>query len=75
MNNPMCDGSGPCDPGTVRVLPLGSNPDHGNLILCRCCFERELAFRRERNRELAADCAFALPAWESLAVYGEEAPA
>lgn len=66
MNNPMCDGSGPCHPGQVRVLPLGSNPHHGNLILCRSCFGREIRYRRARNFTLAADCAFALPMWEDL---------
>lgn len=64
-----CDGSGPCVVSEVRVLPLGSNPHHGNLILCRACFEREIAFRRERNRELARANWFALPAWDSLAKY------
>ena len=66
----MCDGSGPCEPGEVRVLPLGSIPDHGNLILCRACLERELIYRRERNRELSVGCQFRLPAWERLQVYG-----
>jgi len=33
------------------------------------CFNREIAYRRERNRELSPECAFALPAWESLKVY------
>lgn len=69
MKNPMCDGSGPCDPGAVRVLPLGGNPHHGNLILCRCCFERELAYRRDRNRDLAPSAAFALPKWTDLQPY------
>ena len=67
-SNPMCDGSGPCDPGRVRVLPAGGD---ANMILCRCCFERELAFRRERNKELAADCAFDLPGWLTCEIYGE----
>lgn len=68
-SNPMCDGAGPCDSGSVRVLPMGANPDHGNLILCLSCFQREMAFRRERNRELSPDCAFDLPAWTSLKIY------
>lgn len=29
---------------------------------------------RERNRDLADDCKFKLPSWESLKVYGEEVP-
>lgn len=71
----MCDGSGPCDSGSVRLLPLSRNPDHGNLILCRCCFKHEIAWRRQRNRDLAKDCAFALPRWEDLAPYGQEVKA
>ena len=73
-SNAMCDGSGPCVPGgRVRLLPLGSIPDHGNVILCRACFERELQYRRERNMELGADCQFELPAWADCAIYGEQA--
>ena len=67
--NPNCDGSGPCSFGEVRVLPLGSEPHHGNLILCRSCFNREIAFRQDRNKELSKDCAFNLPTWDSLEVY------
>ena len=70
MNNPMCDGSGPCADGEVRVLPVGSSPHHGNMILCRLCFGRELAWRRDRNHDLAKDCQFKLPAWETCEVYG-----
>jgi hypothetical protein len=69
--NPMCDGSGPCnqvDP-EVRVLPVGSIPDHGNMILCSVCFRREINWRRERNQELGKDCQFKLPAWEDCEVY------
>lgn len=62
-----CDGSGPHHMSSeVRVLPLGGD---GNLILCRACYRRELAWRIGRNRELAKDAAFSLPAWESLRVY------
>ncbi len=70
MTNPLCDGSGPCHPGEVRVLPLGSSPHHGNMILCWLCFVREKQWRKERNEDLSLDCAFDLPAWESLTVYG-----
>lgn len=69
MNNPMCDGSGPCDPGEVRLLPVDSIPDHGNMILCRSCLEREITWRRLRNRELSKGCQFKLPTWDSLEVY------
>lgn len=65
--NPNCDGSGPhILNGEVRVLPTGGD---GNAILCKLCYKREIAFRKERNRELSEDCKFKLPAWESLKVY------
>lgn len=54
-------------------MPLGSSPDRGNMILCRNCFNRELSWREQRNRELSKDCAFALPTWDSLEIYGQEA--
>lgn len=70
VHNPNCDGSH-CTAaiGEVRVLPLGSEPNHGNLILCRSCHANEMKYRRGRNRELASDCQYRLPAWESLKVY------
>ena len=68
MNN-NCDGSGTHTPGEVRVLPLGNDPNHGNLILCRWCFNREIVFRKERNRELAKDCHFKVPDWQDLEIY------
>lgn len=73
--NPNCDGAH-CisSEGETRLLPIGRNPHHGNLILCHECFCRELLWRRERNRELAKDCAFALPAWNSLTVVHANTP-
>ena len=69
LMNPECSGSGPCIlGGEVRVLPTGGD---SNAILCRLCFNREIAWRKERNRELAKDCAFKLPTWDSLKVYGD----
>ena len=67
-HNEMCDG-GHCRSrtGEVRVLPLGGE---GNLIVCRACFDHEIAFRRERNKELSSDAAFDLPRWEDSRVYG-----
>jgi len=65
--NPNCDNDKCASPhGEVRVLPTGGD---GNAILCRACFEHELRFRRARNPELGPDCRFALPSWDSLAVY------
>lgn len=67
--NDMCDGSGPCSPGEVRVLPVGSSPHHGNMILCFSCFNREIAWRKERNRQLGKDCQFKTPFWNELKIY------
>lgn len=65
-----CDGSGPHNAGEVRVLPLAGG---GNLILCYSCWLRELQWRRLRNRELAPEARYDLPAWEALNVYASDA--
>lgn len=66
-HNNNCDGTH-CwaEDGEVRVLPLGGG---GNLILCRSCFEYEIRYRKERNKELGTAAQFDLPVWESLKVY------
>ena len=58
-------GGGHCQnaEGEVRWLPTGGD---SNAILCRACFEHEMNYRRDRNRELAPECAYALPRWEDL---------
>jgi hypothetical protein len=67
IHNPNCDGSHcQSETGEVRVLPLGGG---ANLILCVACHAHEIAWRRERNRELSKDAAYALPAWAELEVY------
>ena len=68
--NPDCDG-GQCreSTGEVRQLPFGATPDHGNVIVCRTCFEYEIRWRGERNRLLDPAVRFALPAWSTLRVY------
>jgi hypothetical protein len=66
MTNSNCDGSGPHTQGEVRILPTGP---HSNAILCSQCYIRELAWRRERNKDLAPDVRFDLPTWDSLKVY------
>jgi len=69
MKNDNCDGD-KCTSaaGEVRVLPTGGD---SNAILCRSCFNHEMQFRRERNQDLADDCKFSLPAWETLRVYNQ----
>jgi len=68
-HNPNCDGNH-CRYSTseVRVLSTGGS---SNAILCRACFEYELAWRKDRNKKLAKEVCFKLPLWESLPVYGE----
>ena len=61
-----CDGSGPHTPGEVRVMPTGGD---GNLILCRQCWENELAYRRNRNRSLGVFAQFDIIAWNDAKVY------
>lgn len=70
MNNPNCDG-GHCVSvrGEVRSLPTGGD---SNAILCRACYRHEMAYRRDRNRDLETSCQFALPAWDALKVYNTE---
>ncbi len=60
-----CDGSGPHSGTETRRLPTGGD---GAVILCRRCYSHEMAWRRERNRDLGADAQFDLPSWESLKV-------
>jgi hypothetical protein len=67
MKNPNCDNYKCLHPHSeVRLLPTGGD---SNAILCRTCFEHELHFRRQRNRDLSLDCRFDLPSWDSLKVY------
>lgn len=61
--NPNCD-KDKClsENGEVRVLPIGSD---GNLILCRACFNHEIAWRHWRNRN---NKMFETPNWEDCKV-------
>ena len=67
IHNVNCDGN-KCatESGEVRVLPLGHDPNHGNLILCHDCYLNEIRFRVSRNRDLADSCKFDLPRWDDL---------
>lgn len=68
MYNQNCDGSGPHAAGQVRLLPMGGG---GNGILCKKCFYKEIAYRKDRNKDLGEFAKFDLPTWESLEIYGE----
>ena len=65
VNNDCC-GNGPHTAGEVRVMPAGGD---SNLILCCACWQRELSYRRERNRTLGTFAQYNLPAWETAKVY------
>jgi len=71
--NYNCDGSGPHSAGTVKILPLSDEPHHGNLILCHADWNREMAYRRERNKEMRAlrtgGEPFAIIPWSKGKVY------
>jgi hypothetical protein len=66
--NPNCD-SDRCllHKGEVRLLPLSGDGLHGNMIVCRACFEHEMHFRREQLTRFGGTYLF--PAWETLEVY------
>ena len=68
--NPNCDGQRcKINKGEVRILPAGGD---SNIILCRHCFEYEMKWRYERNKELSYACRFDIPKWESLKIYEVE---
>lgn len=69
MKNWNCDGSGPCASGETRFLPRSKDRWQGGMILCRACYQHEIDWRQGRNKELAPDCQFQLPAWDTLKVY------
>lgn len=71
--NPNCDND-KCwsADDEVRVLPLGLDPNHGNLILCLACFNHEMTYRRQRNRELGDRNQYLIPKWDDLKIYAAE---
>lgn len=57
-----CRGAGPhAEHPEVRLLHEARDRH-----LCRACFDREVTWRAARNRDLADDGAYEIPAWESL---------
>ena len=67
MKNDNCDNN-KClyAGGKVRLLQGGGG---GNLILCRACYQFEINYRNQRNRDLDADHQFLTPEWRTLEVY------
>lgn len=72
-DNPNCDG-GFCyhTAGQVRVYPLGSKPEHDNLILCQSCWAHENRYRGERGHEMQRPEDWPQLNWESAKVYGDD---
>lgn len=69
MKNSNCDNDKCINAiSEVRVLPLNKNHS-SNLILCQSCFFHEIAWRKERNKELSKDCQFDIPNWNDLKIY------
>lgn len=70
LHNPNCDGSDEHCRGSleVRTLPLGGG---ANLIVCRACFDHEMAWRKAENQRGVAQ-SWDIPDWDSLMVYPEE---
>jgi len=61
-----CCGEGPHAPGTVKIMRAGTD---SNLVLCRACWQKELAYRRERNTWLEKFAQHSLPSWDEAEVY------
>ena len=64
--NNNCDGSN-CkfNAGVVKYIPL----EDGNLILCKSCYQHEMAWRHMRNKELSKENRFDMPKWSKLETY------
>lgn len=67
IHNDNCDGDH-CllGNGEVRVVPLAGD---ANLILCENCVTHEMAWRKQRNKELAPDARYDILSWAALKVY------
>lgn len=67
MKNPNCDNFYCQRPnGEIRVLPTG---DDSNALLCKSCYYHEIAYRKDRNIDLADNYKFELPEWNDLKIY------
>lgn len=50
----------------IRILPTGGS---SNALLCRACFNHELQYRKQRNKELGSAFKFDIPDWYDLKLY------
>jgi hypothetical protein len=55
--------------GEVRLLPNSNNPDHGNSIVCRHCFNLIILHRQQENKRLEESVKHLTPSWDSLKIY------
>jgi hypothetical protein len=51
----------------IRLLPYGSPDQGGNICVGRESYNKEINFRKERNKTVATP--FPLPEWDSLKLY------
>ena len=54
----FCDGCG--RETQVKKLPWSKQPFHGNSILCRKCWAKEMSWRRDRNKKLERQNRFSI---------------
>jgi len=59
-HNGICDGCGDGREKRVHKLSVGV---HGNLFLCKKCWNREMRWRKERNKELERQNRFSILKW------------
>lgn len=70
-HNPNCDGAH-CKSmsGPVRILLIaGSGANSSNAILCKECYNYEMNYRRNANRDYPGK--FDIPRWEDCELYYE----
>jgi len=71
MQNPNCDGEGPHTGNIVKLYPLGSEPLHGNLILCHSCWYNENRHRFNLGREMKGSEDWPQHNWHMTETYSE----
>ena len=64
----MCDGAGPCSGYQVRRVPTCESGETA-VILCESCFDKEMAWRRERNEDLERQNRLPIPRFSECELY------
>lgn len=53
----------------IKVLPVSKEAGGSNILCGHAGYIREMAWRKERNKDLSPECRFDLPNWDDLEVY------